>query len=181
MAWRLDLTEWSFLQIKNHLNVGIKFAVPRQFPKSSRGLTACGLRQLGKRAAIAKNGEKLAARAGIATGASIAGTSTAKLNATKNLRQKIARWPAAAPIRGKRISGLGWNSGRMSENPQHQSSNYCETTSGKWVKIVRAMVGSLNYGEVQLTIHKNRIVEIRKIEKLRLEQDESPADRTKRK
>ncbi|OAM91357.1 YezD family protein [Termitidicoccus mucosus] len=47
--------------------------------------------------------------------------------------------------------------------------DYCETTPGKWVKVVRAMIGGLEFGEVQLTVHRGQVIEVRKIEKIRFE------------
>lgn len=52
---------------------------------------------------------------------------------------------------------------------EHASKDlsYCATPSGQWVKIVRDAVGALKFGEVHLTVHQGRVVEVRKVEKVR--------------
>jgi hypothetical protein len=52
--------------------------------------------------------------------------------------------------------------------------DYCETTPGKWVKVVRAMIGGLEFGEVQLLVHRGHVTEVRKIEKIRLDPPPAP-------
>jgi hypothetical protein len=56
--------------------------------------------------------------------------------------------------------------------PTNKEPEYCETLPGKWVKVVRDMIGGLEFGEVQLSIHRGRVIEIRKLEKMRF--DSSP-------
>lgn len=55
--------------------------------------------------------------------------------------------------------------------------DYCDTRPGKWVKVVRGMIRDLEFGEVQLTIHRGQVVEIRKLEKIRFEEPASPQGR----
>ena len=43
------------------------------------------------------------------------------------------------------------------------------TPPGQWVRVVREFVKLLKFGEVHLTVHKGRVVEIRKIEKVRFD------------
>ncbi len=54
------------------------------------------------------------------------------------------------------------------------SMDYCETAPGKWVKVVRAMIDGLDFGEVQLTVHRGQVIEVRKIEKIRFESPRPP-------
>lgn len=54
------------------------------------------------------------------------------------------------------------------DNSDSASPSYCETDSGKWIKTVKSIIRNLDFGEVQLSVHKGKIVEIRKIEKIRL-------------
>lgn len=49
-----------------------------------------------------------------------------------------------------------------------EPDNYCQTDHGKWVGIVRKFIKSLNYGELVLTVHDSRVVQIEKTEKVRL-------------
>lgn len=47
---------------------------------------------------------------------------------------------------------------------------YCDTRPGKWVKVVRAMIRDLDFGEVQLSVHRGEVVEVRKLEKIRFDE-----------
>lgn len=59
----------------------------------------------------------------------------------------------------------------MSKDEQKgDSQDYCETNSGKWIKTVRSIIANLEFGEVHLTVHRGKVVEVRRIEKIRLEQ-----------
>ena len=60
----------------------------------------------------------------------------------------------------------------MSDQTSGTDPSYCDTRPGKWVKVVRGMIRDLDYGEVQLTVHRDEVVEVRKMEKIRFE--ESP-------
>jgi hypothetical protein len=62
----------------------------------------------------------------------------------------------------------------MSEEPVGSDPSYCDTRPGKWVKVVRGMIRDLEFGEVQLTVHRGEVVEVRKLEKIRFE-DAPPA------
>ena len=48
------------------------------------------------------------------------------------------------------------------------SKEYCHTQAGQWVGLVRPIVGRMQYGEVQLIVKDSSILEVRKIEKIRL-------------
>jgi hypothetical protein len=47
--------------------------------------------------------------------------------------------------------------------------DYCDTRPGKWVKVVRSMIRDLDFGEVQLSVHRGEVVEVRKLEKIRFD------------
>jgi hypothetical protein len=64
--------------------------------------------------------------------------------------------------------GHGDTAAGVGHDCQHE---YCETESGRWVKVVRAMICDLEFGEVQLSVHRGRVVEIRKLEKIRFDTD----------
>jgi len=49
------------------------------------------------------------------------------------------------------------------------AASYCSTRDGQWVKLVREFVKALQYGEVHLSVHKGRVVEVRKLEKMRFD------------
>jgi hypothetical protein len=53
---------------------------------------------------------------------------------------------------------------------KEESASYCATEPGQWVRVVREFVKLLKFGEVHLTVHKGRVVEIRKIEKVRFDE-----------
>lgn len=58
----------------------------------------------------------------------------------------------------------------MSTEPKSEGTpDYCDTRSGKWVKVVRNMIRDLDFGEVQLSVHRGEVVEVRKLEKIRFE------------
>ena len=44
------------------------------------------------------------------------------------------------------------------------------TEAAEWVEIVKASVGSLQFGVVQIVVHNAKVVQIEKTEKVRLEQ-----------
>lgn len=54
----------------------------------------------------------------------------------------------------------------MSHDKQCQG-NYCQTNLGQWIPTVKEYIKSLNYGEVHLTIHDGRVVQVEKTEKVR--------------
>lgn len=55
----------------------------------------------------------------------------------------------------------------------HNPPDYCETKSGQWVKAVKEIIRQMEFGEVHLTIHKGKVVELRKLEKYRFEHSDS--------
>lgn len=54
--------------------------------------------------------------------------------------------------------------------PTADGPDYCDTRAGKWVKVVRTMIRELEFGEVQLTVHRGQVVEVRRLEKIRFEE-----------
>ena len=50
------------------------------------------------------------------------------------------------------------------------SPSYCATEPGQWVRVVRDFVKLLKFGEVHLTVHKGRVIEVRKIETVRFDE-----------
>lgn len=65
----------------------------------------------------------------------------------------------------------------MGEKTPELTPDYCDTRAGKWVKVVRSMIRALEYGEVQLTVHRGEVVEVRKLEKIRFEDAAAPRSR----
>ena len=47
------------------------------------------------------------------------------------------------------------------------SHDYCRTEEGRWAAVVRRYIADLRFGEVVLTIHDGRVVQIEKKEKVR--------------
>lgn len=66
----------------------------------------------------------------------------------------------------------------MSESTPGTGPDYCATRPGKWVKVVRSMIRDLEFGEVQLSVHRGEVVEVRKLEKIRFDGDVAVARRT---
>lgn len=54
----------------------------------------------------------------------------------------------------------------MSCNGNH-SGTYCETQQGQWISTVKNYIKQLEYGEVRLTIHEGKVVQVEKTEKVR--------------
>ena len=73
------------------------------------------------------------------------------------------------PSTDRTTSAWGSN-GHPHEDEEHHAS-YCSTHPGKWVRVVRDFLQTLNYGEVHLTVHKGRVIEVRKIEKTRFDEN----------
>ena len=46
----------------------------------------------------------------------------------------------------------------------------------EWLRLVASQVGSLRFGVVQIVVHENRVVQIEKTEKVRLNKDIKPID-----
>jgi hypothetical protein len=61
------------------------------------------------------------------------------------------------------------------DTSENKELEYCETNPGKWVKVVREMIRELEFGEVQLSIHRGRVTEVRKLEKFRFAETAGPA------
>jgi hypothetical protein len=55
------------------------------------------------------------------------------------------------------------------DSPKANEPEYCETVPGKWVRTVRSMIRGLEFGEVQLSVHRGQVVEVRKLEKFRFD------------
>ncbi|MDR1817644.1 MAG: YezD family protein [Puniceicoccales bacterium] len=62
-------------------------------------------------------------------------------------------------------SSAGGTTGTAAPPP----ADYCETDAGRWVRVVRRMISNLEFGEIQLTIHRGRVTEVRKMEKFRFD------------
>ena len=45
--------------------------------------------------------------------------------------------------------------------------SYCETENGRWVSVVKNYIQNLNYGEVVLSVHAGRVVQVERTEKVR--------------
>jgi len=45
---------------------------------------------------------------------------------------------------------------------------YCETDDGRWAGVVRSFIENLRFGEVVLTIHEGKVVQVERSEKVRL-------------
>lgn len=54
--------------------------------------------------------------------------------------------------------------------PRLEPPSYCATRAGQWVRLVRDYVKEVQFGEVHLTVHKGKVVEVRKIEKVRFDE-----------
>jgi hypothetical protein len=48
-----------------------------------------------------------------------------------------------------------------------EKKSYCKTCSGQWVAGVKDYVKQLRYGEVRITVHDGKVVQVEKTEKLR--------------
>ncbi len=44
---------------------------------------------------------------------------------------------------------------------------YCETENGRWVGIVKKFIQGLDYGEVVLSVHAGKVVQVERTEKVR--------------
>ena len=62
------------------------------------------------------------------------------------------------------------DSGCVSRKPSRDEHepNYCETEPGRWVGVVKEFIQDLNYGEVVLSVHGGRVVQVERTEKVRL-------------
>ena len=59
----------------------------------------------------------------------------------------------------------------------HTESVHCPGSASKpdWLELVRAQVTNLRYGVIQLVVHNGRVTQIERTEKLRLADDQVPA------
>ena len=62
-----------------------------------------------------------------------------------------------------------WGKNATCHEGEVENATFCSTHPGKWVRVVRDFLKTLKYGEVHLTVHKGRIIEVRKIEKTRFD------------
>lgn len=44
---------------------------------------------------------------------------------------------------------------------------YCQTKNGQWVSVVREFIKDIKFGDVILTVHDGRVVQVQKTEKVR--------------
>ncbi|MDB6030666.1 MAG: hypothetical protein JWM16_1004 [Verrucomicrobiales bacterium] len=51
--------------------------------------------------------------------------------------------------------------------------NSGDKESSGWLNLVRAQVDSMNFGVVQIVVHENRVVQIERTEKVRLDKSNS--------
>jgi len=56
----------------------------------------------------------------------------------------------------------------MSANKSDNSSEAAHTEGDQWLRVVQQQVTSLSFGEVVITVHDSKVVQIQKTEKLRL-------------
>ena len=47
------------------------------------------------------------------------------------------------------------------------TQSYCETENGQWVATVKKFIQNLDYGEVVLSVHAGRVVQVERTEKVR--------------
>lgn len=73
----------------------------------------------------------------------------------------------SSPIR----TVANWGKNATCHAGDAENATFCSTHPGKWVRVVRDFLKTLNYGEVHLTVHKGRIIEVRKIEKTRFDEN----------
>jgi hypothetical protein len=55
----------------------------------------------------------------------------------------------------------------VSAQPEQNKTDYCCTQGGRWVACVKDYVRDLRYGEVNITVHDGKVVQVEKTEKLR--------------
>ncbi len=51
--------------------------------------------------------------------------------------------------------------------PEGEKETYCQTKSGQWVFVVRDFIKDLKFGDVILTVHDGKVVQVQKTEKVR--------------
>jgi hypothetical protein len=56
----------------------------------------------------------------------------------------------------------------MNAHDPEKGSQTDQTETDNWLRLVRQHVASLSFGEVVITVHDSRVVQIEKTEKLRL-------------
>jgi hypothetical protein len=57
---------------------------------------------------------------------------------------------------------------KMSSDGGKPSDTYCATDEGRWVRTVRGFLENLRYGEVTLTVHDSKVVQVEQTQKVRL-------------
>lgn len=45
---------------------------------------------------------------------------------------------------------------------------YCQTDEGRWIGVVKEFLKNLRYGEVTLTVHDSRVVQVEQTQKVRM-------------
>lgn len=63
-----------------------------------------------------------------------------------------------------------WGKNRADACNGGEAASYCATRPGQWIRVVRDFVRLLKFGEVHLTVHKGRVIEVRKVEKVRFDE-----------
>jgi len=63
-----------------------------------------------------------------------------------------------------------WGRNGACRETGNSGTTYCSTSPGQWIRVVRDFVKLLKFGEVHLTVHKGRVIEVRKIEKVRFDE-----------
>jgi hypothetical protein len=56
----------------------------------------------------------------------------------------------------------------MSANKSENRSEAAHAQGDEWLRVVQQQVASLSFGEVVITVHDSKVVQIEKTEKLRL-------------
>jgi hypothetical protein len=56
---------------------------------------------------------------------------------------------------------------RSTSSTNKSDEVYCETDQGQWVSVVRGFLHGLAYGEVVLTVHDSRVVQVECTQKVR--------------
>jgi len=51
--------------------------------------------------------------------------------------------------------------------PENEKETYCQTKNGQWVSVVRDFIKDLKFGDVILSVHDGKVVQVQKTEKVR--------------
>lgn len=49
----------------------------------------------------------------------------------------------------------------------NEKETYCQTKNGQWISVVREFIKDIKFGDVILTVHEGRVVQVQKTEKVR--------------